>query len=123
MIFLKYRYILHHYFLKQTILIKGVFWSNDYIKYESNIDRNKTLSLEEDLNKIRPFLKDIINNLKNSDGWKSKSTIAKNFISSIDKNEEKVMYSKSDKIEIRINNEAHEVIKEPFDSIKIDKSK
>ena len=41
------------------------FWSNNYIEYKSNDDRNKTLSLEEYLNKIRPYLKDIINNLKN----------------------------------------------------------
>ena len=40
------------------------FWSNNYIEYENNSNRNKTLSLEEYLNKIRPYLKDIINNLK-----------------------------------------------------------
>ena len=28
------------------------FWSNSYIEYESNGDRNKTLSVEEYLNKI-----------------------------------------------------------------------
>ena len=39
------------------------FWSNNYIEYESNSDRNKTLSVEECLIKIRPHLKDIINNL------------------------------------------------------------
>ena len=33
------------------------FWSNNYIEYESNGDRNKTLSVEECLNKIRPCLK------------------------------------------------------------------
>ena len=36
------------------------FWSNNYIEYESNGDKNKTLSLEEYLNKISPYLKDII---------------------------------------------------------------
>ena len=40
------------------------FWSNNYILYESNGDRNKTLLVKEYLNKIRPYLKDIINNLK-----------------------------------------------------------
>ena len=40
------------------------FWSNNYIEYESKGDRNKTLPVEEYLNKIRPYLKDIINNLK-----------------------------------------------------------
>ena len=43
------------------------FWGSNYIEYESNSDRNKTLPVEEFLNKIRPYLKDIINNLKISD--------------------------------------------------------
>ena len=47
----------------------GNFWSNNYIEYESNIDRNKTLFVEEYLNKIRPFLKYIIHDLKKS-VWK-----------------------------------------------------
>ena len=38
------------------------FLSNNYIEYESNSDRNKTLSVEEYLNKIRSY-KDIINDL------------------------------------------------------------
>ena len=40
------------------------FWSNNYIEYES---RNKTLSVKEYLNKVRPYLKDFINNIENSD--------------------------------------------------------
>ena len=40
------------------------FSSNNYIEYESNGDRNKSLSVEGYLNKIRPYLKDIINNPK-----------------------------------------------------------
>ena len=53
------------------------------IEYKSNGDRNKTPSIEEYVNKIRPFLKDNINNLKKSDTWKIQLTIANNFISSI----------------------------------------
>ena len=45
----------------------GSFQRRNYIEYESNRDRNKTLSIEEYLNKIRPYLKDIKNNLKTSD--------------------------------------------------------
>ena len=46
-------------------------------------------------------------------------TIANNFISSIDNNdEEHLMHSKSDNIEIMINDEADEVIKGLFDSLK-----
>ena len=32
----------------------GNFWSNNYIEYENNGGRNKTLSIEEYLNKTRP---------------------------------------------------------------------
>ena len=45
---------------------KNNFWSNNYIEHESNTDRNKTLSVEEYFNTIRPYLK-YINNLKKSD--------------------------------------------------------
>ena len=55
------------------------------------------LSVELYLNKIKLYLKDIIDNLKNSDTWKNQLTIAINFISSQDNNEEHVMDLKSDK--------------------------
>ena len=45
-------------------------------------------------------------------------TIAINFISSIDNDEGRLMHSKSDNIEIIINDEENEIIKELFDSIK-----
>ena len=34
------------------------FWNNNYIEYESNSDRNK--SLDEYLNKIEPYLTNVI---------------------------------------------------------------
>ena len=79
------------------------FWSNNYIEYKSSRDRNKTLSVEEYLNKIRSYLEDIIINLKKSDTWKIQLTIANKFVSSIDNDKERVIHSKSDKIEIIIN--------------------
>ena len=94
------------------------FWSNNYIKYESNGDKNKTLSVEEYLNKISPYLKDIINNLKKSYTWKIQLTITNNFISSIGNDEESVMHSKGNNTEIIIDNKADEIIKELFDSLK-----
>ena len=39
--------------------------SNDYIEYESNGGRNKTLSIKEYLYKITPYIKDILNDFKN----------------------------------------------------------
>ena len=81
------------------------FWSNNYIEYESNGDRNKTLSAEEYLNKIRLYSK----------GTKSK---AKNFISSIGNNDERVMHPQSDNMEIMIDDEADEIMKKLYDSLK-----
>ena len=43
------------------------FWRRSYIEYGSNKNKNKTLLIEEYLNKIRPYLKDIINDLRKSD--------------------------------------------------------
>ena len=95
------------------------FWSNNYIEYKSKDDKSKTLSVEEVLNKIRPYLKYIINDLKKFGTWKIQLTITINFISSKDDDdEENVMHSKSDEIETIIDYEADEIIKELFDSFK-----
>ena len=95
------------------------FLSNNYIECESNGDRNKTLSVEENLQKIRPYLRDIINVLKQSDTWKIQLTITLNFISSKDDNDEGcVMHSKSDNIEIMISNETDKIIEKLFNSLK-----
>ena len=75
-------------------------------------------SVEEYLNQIRPYFKDIINNFKKSDMWKIQITIVINFISSMDNDEKHVMHSKSDGIEIMMNDEADEFIKKIFDSLK-----
>ena len=74
--------------------------------------------VKEHLNKIRLYLKDT-SNLKKSDTWKIQFTIPDDFTSSIDNDEEHVMHSKSDNIEIMINDEADEVIKELFIHLKV----
>ena len=61
------------------------FWGNNYIEYKSNGGKNKTLSVEEHLNKISLYLRDIINNLKKSGTWKAQLTISNNFLSSLDR--------------------------------------
>ena len=48
----------------------GNVWSNNCVESESDGDKNKTLSIEEYLNKNRPHLNNIINDLKKSDTWK-----------------------------------------------------
>ena len=60
---------------------------------------------------IKSYMKDIMNNLKKFDTGKSQLTIAINFISSKNTDEERVMHSKSDNIEIIIHNKADEVMK------------
>ena len=82
------------------------FRINSYIEYEINSDRNKTLSVGEYFNKIRLYLKNIINSLKKSDIWKFQLTIANNLTSSLDNDEEHVIHSKCDNIEIMINDKA-----------------
>ena len=64
----------------------------------------RVLSVEENLDKIRPYLRDIINDLKQSDTWKIQLTISE------DNDEEHVVPSKSDNMKIVISDEADEVI-------------
>ena len=45
------------------------FWNNNYIEYKTKGDR-KTLSVKKYLHKIRPYLKDIMNNLQKYGIWK-----------------------------------------------------
>ena len=83
--------------------------SSNYIEHESNIDRNKTPIVDKYIYKIRTHLIDIIDFLKKFDTLRIQLTISKDFISSIDNDEECVMHSKRDDLEIMINDEADEV--------------
>ena len=59
----------------------------------------------------------ISNDLKKLDTWEIQLTIAVNFISFKDNDQEHVMHSKSDGIEIMINDKADEAIEERFKSL------
>ena len=52
------------------------------------------------INEVKPYLKDIITDLQKSGTWKIQLTIASNFNSYKDTDEEQVMYSESDNIEV-----------------------
>ena len=80
----------------------GNFWYTNYVAYESNVDKNINLSLDEYLNKIETYLRNIITNLQNSDTLKFQLTIAINFISSKGTELEHVMYSNSDNIKFTL---------------------
>ena len=86
------------------------FWNNNYNEYESNGDGNKNLSLEEYLNKIKPYLRDIIIDLQESDTRKIQLAVEINFISSKDVEKECEMDSKSDNIKFTSYNDANEVV-------------
>ena len=45
-------------------------FNNDYIEYESNGDKDKTLSVKEFLDMIRQYLSNITNDHKTQDEWK-----------------------------------------------------
>ena len=91
------------------------FYNNIYIEYESNGDINRNLSLDEYLNKIKPYLRDIIIDLQISDTWKIQLTIAINFISSIDVEKEHVIHSRSDNIKFTSYNDMNKVVDKLFD--------
>ena len=88
-----------------------------YIEYESNGNKNKTLWLKEYLDEIKPYLKDIINNLKKSQTWKIQLMRTINFMSSKENDEEHVMHSKSDNVDIIGHDRADEAIEELFESL------
>ena len=83
---------------------------NNYVEYESKSNRNKILSIEEYFNKIKPYLKDIINNLKISDTWKIQLVISNHF----NNDKRHLLHSKSENIEIIISDKADQVIKRIF---------
>ena len=87
----------------------GNFWNKNYIECQSGDDKNKKLSVKEYLDKIKPYLGDIIINLQKSDSWKIQLRIAINFISSKDVDEEGVMHSKNKNIEFMSYDSVNEV--------------
>ena len=66
--------------------------------------------------KIEPYLRNIIIEFQNSDTWKIQLTIAINFISSKDAEEERLMHSGSKNIKITFYIDANEVVDEIFES-------
>ena len=60
--------------------------------------QSKHINLINQPYQIKPYLKEIINNLEKSDAWKIQLTIAIDFISSKDTDEERVMHSKSNHV-------------------------
>ena len=93
---------------------KSAFEDN-CIEYESRGDKDKNLSLENYLDIIKPFLRDMKNNHKAHGELKIQLTIKINFISFLDRGEFRTMHLKSDNAKIMIGFEADD-INELFES-------
>ena len=88
----------------------------DGYKYcESRGDKDKKLSVKQYLCKIMPHLHDLINDHKairnESKEWKIQINMSVNFVSSNDTGEIRTIFVWSDKEEIRLGNEADDIIK------------
>ena len=91
--------------------------NNNYIEYESNGDKKRNPSLDEYRNKIKRYLRNKIIDFQNSDTRKVQLTIAINFISSKNAEEERETHSTSKNIKFTSHNDANEVVDELFESL------
>ena len=98
----------------KPVRIGNVFSSN-YIEYESNGDKDKTLFIDDYPDMIRKYLISIMNDHKSEEEWKIQLTMEINFIYSKDSNSN--MHTKSDNIKIMIANETDEINKKRFESL------
>ena len=95
----------------------GNVFSSNYIEYESKGDKDKTLSIEEYLDIIRPYLSDLIDKHKTQGEGEMHLTMAINFIFSKDSDETHTMHTKSDNIEIMMGRETDEIVEELFQTL------
>ena len=95
--------------------VKSAF-DGSYMLYESRGDKDAKLALYEYFGKIKPYLKDMIDDYNSKGEWKTEITIRIIFISFIDKNETQVMHTKSDNVEIMNDSDTSDAINELIDS-------
>ena len=99
---------------KPTIVKSG--YNNNYIEYRSKGD--KLLTIEEYLTLIEPYLRQLINDLKNKGEWKIQLTAQINFISLRPGSDEtRVMHTRSVNEEFMNGSDTNEIIKELFRSL------
>ena len=79
--------------------IKSAF-NGSYVLYESRRDKDANLALFEYFEKIKPYLRDMIDDYKSKGEWKIQTVMGIIFVSFVDKNETQVMHTKSDNIKI-----------------------
>ena len=103
----------------KPILAKSSFDEN-YKYYDSRGDKHKKLSIEQNLDIIKPYLSDLINENKaietSSNEWKIQINMHVNFVSSNDTGEIRTIFVWSDNEEIRLGNETDDIIKRLINS-------
>ena len=99
----------------EPILIETGF-DNNFLEYRS--EGNDSLSFEEYLNLIKPYLNDLINTYKNKGEWKIQLTAQINFISLRPSSDEtRIMHTRSVNEEFMDGSNIDEVIKVLFKSL------
>ena len=99
----------------KPIEVKSAFDDN-YVLYESRGDKDAELALYEYFDKIKPHLKDMIDDYKPKGEWKIQITLRIIFISFIDKNVTQVMHTKSDNVEIMNGTDTSDAINKLINS-------
>ena len=98
----------------KPILVRSSFNEN-YKKYESRGDKDKKLSVEQYLNMVMPYLKELINNHKamknNSSEWKIQLNMNIKFVSLNDTRDARTFYVWSKNEEIRLGNQTDDIVK------------
>ena len=84
--------------------------------YESRGDKDAKSALYKYFDKIKPYLKDMIDDYKSKGEWKIQITMRIIFISFIDKNETQVMHTKSDNVEIMNGTDTSDAINKLINS-------
>ena len=103
----------------KPILVKS-FHKEGYKEYESRGDKNKSLSIEEYLNMIIPYLKELINNHKaienGSREWKIQLNANIKNVSLDDAMDIRTFYVWSKNEEIRLGNETDDIVESLINS-------
>ena len=83
--------------------------------YESKGDKDNILAPYEYSDKIKPYLKDMIDDCKSKGEWKIQIVMGIIFVSFVDRNETQVMHAKSENIEIMNGTDTSDAINELID--------
>ena len=89
--------------------IRSAF-DGSYVLYESRGDKDNMLAIYEYFDKIKPYLKDMIDDYKSKGEWKIQLVMRVILVSFIDENETQVMHTKSDNVKIMNGTDTNDAI-------------